>query len=133
MDASSLVRKSGSLVEAMGRWPSFHDANVLNCSRTTDSCTVLIHIFEMTSSIDPKGYFVLTKHHLVLFAMQGVQSNSLPEPYVADTLSDLSIVRAGSLLQVDFESVTDQSGSVVCHDIEVLSVRPCSADGKART
>lgn len=79
MRPEELVDQSELLVRAMGRWPSFHDANVLDVVRSDDSCLAKIHVFEMTNEIDDAGYFVLRKHHLVTMEMAGVRSNSLPK------------------------------------------------------
>jgi len=55
------------LTSVFGRWPSFHDAEVIRVSldRTGSEGPILdavIHVFEMTSDVDPKGYYIL-KHH----------------------------------------------------------------------
>ena len=57
-----------------GRAPSFHDAEVLELSldRNKARCSIKIHAFRMTSEVDAKGYFVLDKHVLVSFRLEGV-------------------------------------------------------------
>ena len=132
MKAQALVEGSERLVEAMGRWPSFHDANVLSLSRSEGSCTVVIHVFEMTNEIDKNRFFVLKKHHLVSIEMQGISSNSLAEPYKGDVLSDLFIGPSGDLVEVRFESHMDQDGEVLCRGVRITNVVPCDADGSVR-
>jgi hypothetical protein len=66
------------LVKAVGYWPSFHDAEVLKVTPMSDSCTVSIHVFEMTDQVDSAGYLALRYHHLIELYMPGVQANSLP-------------------------------------------------------
>jgi len=131
MDASQTVWNGGALVEAMGRWPSFHDANVLETSREAGTFAVKIHLFSMTSQIDSAGYYVLEKHHLVTLVMQDVQSNSLPSDYTDDCLAGLTFSRTGDLIQVDFESHMEQGGSVVCRKVEITDVVPCTSVGVA--
>src|ERR1700754_933885 len=96
MAEQDLVRAGDLLVKAMGYWPSFHDAEVLKVTRTSDSCTVIIHVFEMTDQVDSAGYFVLRKHHLVELCLLGVQADSLPSHYDRGGLVGRRIKRDGS-------------------------------------
>ena len=129
MSHVDLVEKSELLVEAMGRWPSFHDAKVLGISRLQNSCVAIIHVFEMTREVDSQGYFILRNHHRVEMSMLGVQSDSLPRQYTSDVLSALAIRREGDLIRVDFESHLDNDGSIVCERVRLLGVDPCDGDG----
>lgn len=129
MTYANLVEQSEWLVKAMGYWPSFHDANVLSISRTPDSCTARIHVFQMTPEVDSKGFFVLRNHHLVEIAMLGVWTNSLPEPYSGDVLSALDLSQDADLIRVDFQSHMDNDGSVVCERVRVVSLAVCDGDG----
>lgn len=62
-----------------GSVPSFHDAEVLSLvlERTRARCTIKIHTFQMTSEIDVNGFFVLDKHTLVSFHLEGVTNLEL--------------------------------------------------------
>lgn len=129
MSYIDLVEKSELLVEAMGRWPSFHDAKVLGISRLQDSCVATIHVFEMTRDVDSEGYFILRNHHRVEMSMLGVRSDSLPRRYTGDILSALTMRRDGDLIRVDFESHLDNDGSIVCERVRLVSVDPCDGEG----
>ena len=131
MDSSQLVKGGKSLVEAMGYWPSFHDANVMEASRSGDCFTVTVHLFAMTDQVDSAGYYVLEKHHLVTIVMRGVERNSLPPDYSGDCLDLLTFQSTEGLLQVDFGSHMDQDGTIVCSEAEIASVIPCSSNGVA--
>ena len=61
------IENVSALESIFGRWPSFHDAEVLRVvlDRSGDDGPTLyttIHLFEMTSEVDAKGYFVLKNH-----------------------------------------------------------------------
>jgi len=129
MSHIDLVEKSELLVEAMGCWPSFHDARVLSISRLQNSCVATIHVFEMTREVDSQGYFILRNHHRIEMSMLGVHSDSLPRHYTGDVLSALAIRREGDLIRVDFESHLDNDGSIVCERVRLLGVDPCGGDG----
>ena len=132
MDAVRLVTNGEKLVEAMGYWPSFHDANVLEVSRCPGSFSTTIHVFSMTDQVDTAGYYILEKHHLVTLVMLGVQGNSLPTDYSSDCLEELTFQRVGDMLQINFESVMGQSGTILCSGAEIQAVIPCTSDGVAR-
>jgi hypothetical protein len=68
---ADLIEGSELLVAAIGNWPDFHDANVLRVKRSGDTLTVVVHVFQMTSEVDERGYFVLTKNHLVTWSRAG--------------------------------------------------------------
>jgi hypothetical protein len=130
MNPAQFVGHSDLLVSAMSTWPSFHDAEVLNIERTEDSCLATIHVFEMTNEVDPQGYFVLRRHHLVTFCMLGVSSNSLPESYSGDVLNSLEISKQDRQIKIDFESHMGNDGAVLCDSVTVISVDACDADGR---
>src|SRR5262245_26846346 len=55
------------LLSIFGGWPSFHDAEVLRVSLDRSgsegpTLEAVIHVFEMTSEVDSKGFYVLTNH-----------------------------------------------------------------------
>jgi hypothetical protein len=129
METLQLVDNGKALVEAMGYWPSFHDANVLEVARDADTFSVTVHLFAMTDQVDSAGYYILEKHHRVKIVMHGVQSSSLPATYSDDCLDRLSFSRAGEFLQVDFESHMDQDGTVICRGAEIASIVPCDSQG----
>lgn len=130
--AMHIVGESELLVRAMGRWPSFHDATVVDAQLEHDRCRVMIHVFRMTDRVDDRGYYVLTDHHLVRFQMLGVSECSLPAGYDRDTLSELDIERSGGGVSVTFHSVIDPefSWQVLCREVSLTEVVPCSAQGE---
>jgi hypothetical protein len=132
LDESKLppVENGELLVNAMGYWPSFHDAHVLSASLEGGRCEVLIYVFRMTDQVDDRGYFVLTGHHRVRLAMTGVAECTLPDGYDSDTLFELMIERAGEAVTVTFESVMDQDWRVTCREVVLLDVTPCGPRGK---
>ena len=131
MEAPRFIGNAKALVEAIGYWPSFHDANVLDAERNTDTFSVTVHLFAMTDEIDSAGYFVLERHHRVKIVMHGVQSSSLPAPYAGDCLDGLNFSQDGELLRVDFASHMGQDGAVVCRAAEIAVIVPCDSKGAA--
>lgn len=73
MESIPDIEGADQVVEWFGYWPSFHDAEVLSITlnRSTES-QVAIHTWHMTSEVDSEGYFVLTKHAVVVFYFTGL-------------------------------------------------------------
>ncbi len=130
--AVELVRNSERLVSAMGRWPSFHDARVVRARLDCDCCRASVHVFRMTDRVDDRGYYVRADHHLVTLQLIGVAECSLPAGYDGDILSALTVERSGELVAVTFDSVIDPQFSwrVLCQEVSLLDVVPCSAQGE---
>lgn len=119
------------VVDALGYWPSFHDAHVLAAARKGDHCEVLLYVFHMTDQVDERGYFVLTKHHHVRLSMKGVSECSLPADYDGDILFELLFKNSRAAVTVIFSSVTDKDWEVTCEEVEISDVAPCGPRGAA--
>jgi hypothetical protein len=74
LDIDLLNRVPGGpeLVEWFGYAPRFHDAEVLGVTldREDATCSLRVHGFEMTSSVDENGFYVCTKHVVVTFLVR---------------------------------------------------------------
>lgn len=132
MDQNGLppIVDRGLLVQAMGHWPSFHDAHVLSASHSGDRCDVFLHLFRATREVDDRGFFVSTNHHRVHLEMVGVTECSLPKCYESDTLLELRVEGSDDGLCLAFCSVTDQDWHVTCQGVSVAEVVPCRPDGR---
>lgn len=83
----------------------------------------------MTNTVDERGYYVLSDHHLVDLRMHGISDSTLPEGYGGDILSELSAVLENGMLRLEFASVMGSGGTVLCRAVEVVAVVPCGPDG----
>lgn len=69
----AVIENSEALTEVFGRWPSFHDAEILwihfdrdgQCGYSGPTLETRIHVFEMTSEVNAQGGYVLRHHTLV--------------------------------------------------------------------
>src|SRR5436190_16808828 len=59
MDVPTFIQNHEAVVEFLGCWPSFHDAQVICYEAAQDSISLTIHGWLMTAEVDPQGYFVL--------------------------------------------------------------------------
>lgn len=126
-----VITSSRILIEAMGSWPTFHDAHLLRVERADDTLHIVVHAFVMTDDVDAKGYCVLAKHHLVSFELARVVRCTLPANYDGDTLFSLTAQRTDGGILVTFESAIDddRSWQALCGEARIRGITPCDARG----
>ena len=66
------------LLAWFGHVPSFHDAEIisLHLNRTGPS-TLSIHTWEITDTVDSKGFYALEKQAIVTFTLEGIENLEL--------------------------------------------------------
>lgn len=139
--APSYLRNTEAVVKAFGYWPSFHDAPVVGFFYERGgrgAVEFTLHGWEMTPEVDERGYFRLTKHHLVRFAFQGISEADLDRfTAVGNILFGLGFstaadFQAAGTFSVDLESAMggDLCGSFCASTGEVLEVLSCDSDGQ---
>ena len=133
-----LVRAADRLTNIFGHWPTFHDAEVVRVvlDRRGPGGPTLeaeIHVFEMTSEVDPAGYYVLKNHTLVTLRFRGVELRALSSFNHQNVLYELSLTpidpaqHAGRSVAVELVSSFGMEASFECGDCEVVSVQPWEA------
>jgi hypothetical protein len=137
------IRGSKKLIEVFGRWPSFHDAEVVRFTLDragsgeddgpAAECT--IHVFEMTNEVDKAGYFVLKNHVLVTLRFAEVAESEFGGFNGQNALWGLEIEDVSDRQPervkyvVTFRESYGFAGSLECLSIEVTQVIPCDASG----
>lgn len=67
------VEGAKDLHDWFGYWPSFHDAELIRLDlNRNDTSTMVLHTWEMTKEIDAEGLYVLSKHVVVEFVLNGI-------------------------------------------------------------
>ncbi len=140
----SLVQGSEKLLAIFGRWPSFHDAEVMECrlSRTPKApgekrdhgvqLLAKIHTWDMTNEVDSTGYYVLKNHTLVTFRFSGVEELKLEGFNHQNVIFGLTIHPRGefgpgsSKFHVDFDPSFGVDAIFDCPAIEILAAIPMS-------
>jgi Immunity protein 50 len=140
MNVEEAIGGYEKLKSVFGRWPSFHDSEVLwirldrrrpgeGYGPTLDA---LIHVFQMTSEIGQSGAYILRHHSLAHFRFHDVVELRLEEFNCQNVLWELAIsdIRERQMerihFQVDFVPSFGVSASFQCHLIELLGVTPCT-------
>jgi Immunity protein 50 len=134
----SLIAGSERLLAIFGRWPSFHDAKVLEIrlvgkpKRTGDKrdrgpeLSARIHTWDMTNELDTRGYYVLKNHTLVTLNFSGVEELKLEGCNHQNVIFGLTIQpkesseAASSKFHVEFDPSFGVDAIFNCAAIEVV-------------
>ncbi len=131
------IANFAALTDRFGRWPSFHDAEVLalRLDRGPDaqrlpSLELDVHLWEITDEVDAMGGDVLRKHTLATLRCEDIQELELFGFNLQNVLSDLRLDDLSELHDpairwgVTLRSSYGLGGSFVCRRIGVTGVRP---------
>ena len=144
MAVEELITGSERLTALFGKWPSFHDAEVLSLrldrgavgAGPGPTLDVVLHAFEITDQVAADGFLVLRNHVLVHLRFHGVVELELRDFNQQNSLFWLRIedIRAHQLegigLQVGLDASFGVGASFECHHAEVVSVLPCDKSGR---
>jgi len=132
MEVPTYIRNHEAVVSFFGRWPLFHDAVVLAYEKEADSISFTLHSWLMTDQVDEKGYFILRNHALISFRFGGLHDVQMDAFGSGNILFGLefSPCSAPALFHVQLDSVMGMSGTFSASSGEVVSVIPCTSDGK---
>ncbi len=125
------------LIGRFGRWPSFHDAEVIRArfEREGSDAPFMesdIHVFEMTSEVDSSGHYVLKNHTLVTlrFCNVGLEEfkwwnnqNVLSGLYIGPVEEKGSHDREDWTIEVVFGSSYGCEAKLVCTAIKVIEAK----------
>jgi hypothetical protein len=130
------IENSHLVTDIFGRWPSFHDAEVLEMTlnrgeRATYGpwLSATIHVFEMTSQVE-NGAYVLRHNSAVNFHFRELHELELDGFNQQNVLGGLRIVDVsdreldGINFEVFFDGIYGVSASLQCRSINIESVEP---------
>jgi hypothetical protein len=129
------IENASALTDVFGRWPSFHDAEVVSISLDREGVAgpeiiTAIHVFEITSEVTPEGFYGLQHHTRVTFNFEGVEEVELAGFNDQNALFDL-IFEDISSRQLDwlkwdvrFDSSHGVGASFMCRAIRIDNVVP---------
>jgi hypothetical protein len=123
------------VTDVFGRWPSFHDAEVLRLRLDHQGeagpwLEADIYTFEMTSEIDERGFYVLDKQHVVTLRFDGLVGLDLRWFSQQNVISTLAIEAASDdeepsvRWHVDIGSSVGMEGEFNCASVRVVAVEP---------
>jgi hypothetical protein len=124
-----------AVVKFFGHWPLFHDAKVCAYEPVTAESPILtftLHTWQMTNEVDAKGTFVLRNHALASLVFLHLHNVQMDAFRCDNILFGLKFDNSNSpdSFRVELDSVMDMSGSFSARSGKIISVIPCTADGK---
>jgi Immunity protein 50 len=67
------IRGAQALYDWFGKWPSFHDAEIVSVHlNRRGPSSLVIHTWSMTNEVDERGCYLLEKHVVVEFVLDEV-------------------------------------------------------------
>ena len=144
----TLIDGSEKLTSIFGRWPSFHDAEVVELhlwrgdsisERSHPRFPVLtakIHLWELTNEIDARGYYVLRNHTLATLRFHDVFDLEIKGFSNQNMIFGLPITpqerSAGPwkrTFAVEFKPVSEFGATFQCSRIEIMETIPWAQAG----
>ena len=72
------ISGGSELLAWFGRVPSFHDAEVISvCLHRKGPSKLRIHVWNMTSDVDDRGYYILDRNAVVTFILESISDLQL--------------------------------------------------------
>ena len=138
VDPATIVGRSHLLTSRFGRWPSFHDAEIIEFSLNRGSlhlnergpvlpfASVTIHHWRLTSDVDAKGYFVLDLHTVSTLRFHGISDLKIGNFNQQNVIFSLKIENEkrhpedSFPIKVEFESSFGMEALIRCISVEVV-------------
>src|SRR5262245_45864846 len=118
------VPGADQIVSWFGRWPSFHDAEILSLHLNRRGVSRIdVHAWRMTDQTyekDGRRYFVREKHAVVRFELEAVSNLELFDFNAQNVLARLDLVREGNLFSLRLDTVYGLGGRIDAGRVRVL-------------
>ncbi|WP_139920939.1 Imm50 family immunity protein [Hymenobacter sp. DG01] len=123
------IVNSEIVLQHFGYWPEFHDAEITKAtfeahSTGRSSVTFLIDAFEITSEIDEKGYYKLTKHCKIELQFIGIKEMEFDYFSHQNVIFELILEEEKSSIKCTINSSVGLDAVVVAEEAYVLSLTP---------
>jgi Immunity protein 50 len=114
------VPGADDLLKWFGKWPSFHDAEVLGIELNRKGASCLrIHTWEMTKEIDAKGYYVNRKHVVVSFFLENLKDVELAGFSSQNVVFGLTLTRVVGGFQLSLDPSYGVAGTLTAEKIRI--------------
>ena len=112
-----------------GRWPQFHDAEVLSLHLNRTGTSVLtVHAWDMTDKVDSGGFYVLQKHIIVRFLLDGITESSFEDFNHQNVLFGLQLTKQDAGFNLTLDSSFGLSGSILAKN-PAIEMTPGAFEG----
>jgi hypothetical protein len=126
----STIEGGSAVVAHFGAWPSFHDAEVVSVHlQRSSACSLSIHAFNMTSSVDGTGHFITKDHGIVTFEFEEIRELQLNNFNEQNVIFGLKISHeSDGAIKLRIDECYGLEGSIIANIVRV-SVKPGTPSG----
>lgn len=111
---------AADVVAWFGRWPSFHDAEIISLHlHRSDPSILVIYAWNMTDKVDASRHYVLEKHALVTFTLHGVSDLNLAAFSGQNVIDSLDVEKRENDFRITLHPCFGLCGTL---DAEIVSV-----------
>lgn len=115
-----IVPGGRALVDWFGRVPHFHDAYLFELQLNSSGQSLLrTHTWEMTDKVDERGFFILEKHVVVTFALEGIRDISLSDFNLVGIIYHLEMTPAEAGFRLAWDSSYGVAGTIEATQIHI--------------
>lgn len=121
------IKDFKKVINFLGSWPSFHDAEVLNVELDAKMPAIImrIYVFETDKTLDEKGYYKRIKNCIITLKFSSIQDLELYDFNYQNILFNLEFRDIKEKIKVLITSSYGLNGKFVCEKIEIISVEGC--------
>jgi hypothetical protein len=97
MNSIPNIPGADAVVAWFGQWPSFHDAEVVEAHFVRHGISQLrLHFWNTRDEVDERGYYILDKHAIVTFLLEGIEDMDIYGFSRQNVISSLTVEAEGS-------------------------------------
>lgn len=118
-DSKDLVG-ADALIAWFGRWPSFHDAEILSVElNRAGTSRVRIHTWNMTTDVNASGGYKIDRHCIVLFLLEQISDLELADFSGQNVIFGLEIEKRETGYRLELSPCYGLAGYLVAKSIRV--------------
>lgn len=120
----NLIVGSNLIAEWFGKWPSFHDAEIVEVHlyRERRRMDLKLYAFEMTSEVDERGYYKLAKRCFIDFCFEGIDELELSDFNQQNVIGGLSLEENGGGVKVVIDPIFGMGAEWSCERVVIQAV-----------
>jgi hypothetical protein len=119
-DGARNLAGADKLIEWFGRWPSFHDGEVLSLEpNRLETSRVRIHTWNMLAETDARGFYKHDKHCVVVFILEQISDLELAHFSPQNVISSLNVEKHEDGFRLRLHPCYGLGGYVVAKSIRI--------------
>jgi hypothetical protein len=109
-----------ALIAWFGRWPSFHDAEILSVElNRTGASRIRIHTWNLTADVDAVSGYKIEKHCVVSFLLEQINALELADFSGQNVIFGLQIQKLETGYRLELSPCYGLAGYLIAKSIEI--------------